>query len=110
MGRFCASLDDLGIEVSTGRVVDFRARSLLRALPEADTAPLIYPLNLQNGFVEWPRSNARKPQAMALLPGCADLLLENATYVLVKRFSAKGENRRIVAAVHEDTGRIRQDR
>ena len=32
-----ATLDDLGVVVSTGRVVDFRAREFLRQEPEADT-------------------------------------------------------------------------
>src|ERR1022692_5026497 len=35
-----ASLAGLGIEVSTGRVVDFRARDFLRKNPGEDTVPL----------------------------------------------------------------------
>src|SRR5581483_6392942 len=37
------TLTSLGLTVSTGRVVDFRAKDLLRAQPGKNTVPLIYP-------------------------------------------------------------------
>jgi adenine-specific DNA-methyltransferase len=95
-----ATLKTLGIEVSTGRVVDFRARELVRTNPETNTVPLIYPQHLKRGFVDWPRTNTRKPNALYLGEKAADLVVPNETYVLVKRFSAKEETRRIVAAVY----------
>lgn len=101
------TLPELDIEVSTGRVVDFRARKLLRAAPDDHTAPLIYPLNFDLGFVRWPRWG-KKAQALALDRGCDDLLVPKGTYVLVKRFSAKEETRRIVAAVY-DPSRIQAE-
>lgn len=101
MGRLCWTLKEHDIEVSTGRVVDFRASELLRARPESNTVPLIYPLNFENGFVEWPKEGRKKPQAMALLPGAQELLVPKGTYVLVKRFSAKEEARRVVAALYD---------
>lgn len=101
IGHLYWTLKEHDIEVSTGRVVDFRARHLLRAMPEAQTAPLIYPLNFANGFVEWPRPVGKKAQAMALLPGAEELLVPKGTYVLVKRFSSKEETRRVVAAVYD---------
>src|SRR5258708_35046630 len=42
-----STLADLNLEVSTGRVVDFRARQYLHDQPFSDTAPLIYPGNLR---------------------------------------------------------------
>ena len=101
MTRLKSSLADLGLAVSTGRVVDFRAKDLLRARPGRNTVPLIYPCHLQWGFVEWPNGDNRKPNALALGPTADDLLIPTGHYVLVKRFSAKEERRRIVAAVHE---------
>jgi adenine-specific DNA-methyltransferase len=95
------SLEDLGLEVSTGRVVDFRAKHLLRPHPGRKTVPLIYPCHLQRGFVEWPNGRTRKPNALALGPGAEDLLVPKGYYVLVKRFSAKEERRRVVAAVYD---------
>ena len=47
MGRLSASLPDLGLSVSTGRVVDFRAKEFLRQQPEHDTAPVIYPCHFR---------------------------------------------------------------
>jgi adenine-specific DNA-methyltransferase len=96
-----ASLGDLGLNVSTGRVVDFRARELLRAQPSRDTAPLIYPAHFVAGSVAWPNLRTRKPNALALQPAADDLLVAADFYVLVKRFSAKEERRRIVAAVYD---------
>lgn len=47
-----ATLSDLGLTVSTGRVVDFRAKELLRARPGPRTAPLIYPCHFQDGYIQ----------------------------------------------------------
>lgn len=104
MMRLTASLDDLQVQVSTGRVVDFRARNFLRKAPGEKTVPLIYPANFAAGFVAWPKPG-RKPQAMAVLDGVEDLLVPAGVYVLVKRFSSKEERRRLVAAVY-DPGRV----
>lgn len=98
-----ASLSDLDLTVSTGRVVDFRAKDLLRAQPEQSTVPLIYPCHLQDGFVAWPNGNTRKPNALALDPRAEELLVPEGYYVLTKRFSAKEERRRVVAAVYDPT-------
>jgi adenine-specific DNA-methyltransferase len=95
------TLQDLNIEVSTGRVVDFRARHFLRDHCDSGTVPLIYPRNLESGYVRWPKPGGKKPEAMAVLPGADELLVPKGTYVLVKRFSAKEEFRRVVSAVYD---------
>lgn len=96
---FDRTLDEIGLSVSTGRVVDFRAVHALRDTPASDTVPLIYPANLREGEVRWPISEGHKPQAMVLAPDTQELMVPSGYYVLVKRFSAKEERRRIVAAV-----------
>jgi adenine-specific DNA-methyltransferase len=103
MASLDASLSDLGLTVSTGRVVDFRAKELLRAQPGRNTVPLIYPCHLQDGFVEWPNGRTRKPNAIELGPRAEDLPVPEGYYVLTKRFSAKEERRRVVAAVYDPT-------
>jgi len=103
-----ANLADLDLKVSTGRVVDFRAKELLRATPGGDMVPLIYPCHLQGGTVVWPNGRTRKPNALALGPRTDDLLVPIGHYVLVKRFSAKEEPRRVVAAVF-DPALVRTD-
>ncbi|MDP9368859.1 MAG: Eco57I restriction-modification methylase domain-containing protein, partial [Chloroflexota bacterium] len=102
MAGLPAALADLGLSVSTGRVVDFRANAFLRAEPAEDTAPLIYPTHFGDGFVAWPKQT-RKPNALVLSPESEDLLVPEGVYVLVKRFSAKEEARRVVAAVYHPT-------
>lgn len=101
MRRFTASVEDLGLKVSTGRVVDFRAREFLRSEPGEGAVPLIYPGHFVGGRVEWPRPGSKKPNALADAPETADLLVPAGHYVLVKRFSAKEERRRVVAAVYD---------
>jgi adenine-specific DNA-methyltransferase len=95
------TLTTLGLTVSTGRVVDFRARDLLRAQPGKNTVPLIYPCHFSDGFVKWPNGCTRKPNALALGPGADGLVVPGGHYVLTKRFSSKEESRRIVAAVYD---------
>jgi len=105
MAALPAILPDLNVQVSTGKVVDFRARDNLRKLPESGSVPLIYPGNLRSGIVEWPRE-IRKDQGFALRSEGEQkkFLLPSGFYVVVKRFSAKEERRRVVAAVW-DPGR-----
>jgi len=95
-----ARLTDLGITVSTGRVVDFRARAFLRTDPEPGSVPLIYPTHLLQGGIAWPKQS-RKPNAMLLDEATRDLSVPAGIYVLVKRFTSKEERRRVVAAVYD---------
>ena len=95
---FAATLEDLGIQVSTGRVVDFRARESLAYKANGKTVPLIYPVNFERGQVVWPKLG-RKPNYLQLNPETKALVVPPGDYVLVKRFSAKEEKRRVMAAV-----------
>jgi adenine-specific DNA-methyltransferase len=103
MTRFDTTLAELGLEVSTGRVVDFRAREFLRKDPEPETAPLIYPCHFENGFVRWPLQDAKKPNAIVSSDQTRDLLVPSGYYVLAKRFTAKEERRRIVGVLYDPT-------
>jgi adenine-specific DNA-methyltransferase len=99
IGGLTADLGTLGITVSTGRVVDFRATEYLRMSPEPGTVPLFYPGNMIEGRVQWPKTGYRKNQALVDCLETRALMVPAGTYVLVKRFSAKEEPRRIVATV-----------
>lgn len=101
MSRVSATLDDLGLRVSTGRVVDFRSTDWLRHEPGRDTVPLIYPTHFQDGWIAWPKLGTKKPNAYAVTPESERGLVASAVYVLTKRFSAKEEKRRIVAAIFD---------
>ena len=97
------TLADLGITVSTGKVVDFRVRDYLTTADETSAVPLIYPGNVRDGVIEWPRE-IKKSQGFRVLDDKAKKqLVPPGYYVAVKRFSAKEERRRIVAAVADPT-------
>lgn len=99
VGALPCRLPDLEVEVSTGPVVDFRAKEHLRADPELGAVPLVYPNHLREGRVTWPQVGGRKANGLAHTQETARLLMPAGTYVLVKRFSAKEERRRITAVV-----------
>jgi len=103
MNGLHSTLGQLGLTVSTGRVVDFRVKDFLRQRPDGDTAPLIYPCHFEGGFIRWPRNDSRKPNAIVNDERTRDLLVPAGAYVLVKRFTAKEERRRVVAAVYDPT-------
>ena len=109
MAAYQSTLDDLGFSVSTGPVVDFRAKRWLLQEPDERAAPLIYPCHFNAGFVQWPKPGAKKPNAIILCAHTESLLVPADIYVLVKRFSAKEEPRRIVAAIY-DPRRISAER
>lgn len=92
------SLFDLGLEVSTGPVVDFRNRESIVESPGRDCVPLIYPSMVREMGVSWP-SSAKKPAWIRATRDTQALLLKAGTYVLVKRFTSKEERRRLIAGV-----------
>jgi adenine-specific DNA-methyltransferase len=108
MSTFRCALADLGLRVSTGRVVDFRAKQFLRDKPEEGTAPLVWPTHFDRGYIAWPKEGVRKPEAIAVVEAVWDQLVPNEHYVLVRRFSAKEERRRVVAAIY-DAGRVQAE-
>jgi adenine-specific DNA-methyltransferase len=101
MSQLSASLSELGVSVSTGRVVDFRAKEFLRLHHAHDTVPLIYPCHFNGGFVHWPKEPSRKPNAIVNNDQTRELLVPAGVYVLVKRFTSKEERKRIVACIYD---------
>ncbi len=59
-----ATLTDLGLSVSTGKVVDFRVRDSLRYWPDDGTVPLIYPMHLVRNRIEWPKKLSKKANSI----------------------------------------------
>jgi len=100
MAHFTATLGDIGVEVSTGPVVDFRLKDDLRAEPEDGAAPLLYPAHFRGGHVSWPKVT-RKPNAIRVSDDSRRWLWPNeGSYVVVRRFTSKEERRRIIAAIY----------
>jgi adenine-specific DNA-methyltransferase len=97
-GLFSHSLKDIGLEVCTGPVVDFRVKNFWQRDAKPGAVPLLYPHHFANGKLSYPKDH-KKPNALTLCPETEKWLMSNGFYVLVKRFSAKEERRRVVAYV-----------
>ena len=93
------TLADLGLTVSTGKVVDFRSREHLRATFTPGDYPLLYPCHFADGALAWPKLGGKKPNGLAVPPSRTDLLVPAAIYIVVRRFSSKEERKRIVASL-----------
>ena len=96
---FACTLKEIGIEVCTGPVVDFRLREQCRAQPEAGTVPLLYAHHFPGGQLAYPVEHKKKPNAILATEQTAKWLMPGGYYVLTRRFSAKEERRRVVAFV-----------
>lgn len=100
MAHFTATLADIGVEVSTGPVVDFRLKDDLRAQPEPGAVPLLFAAHFQSGALTWPKI-MKKPNAIRVSPESRRWLWENkGHFVVTKRFTSKEERRRIVASIY----------
>lgn len=93
------TLTDLGINVSTGPVVDFRLKEHLRDMPEAGTVPLLYPCHFSGISTKWPVTDKKKSNAILCNDDTERWLCPSGFYCVVRRFTAKEERRRIVASV-----------
>lgn len=90
------ALRELGLDVCTGPVVDFRLRDHLRKEPEQGTVPLLYASHFSRGGFEWPRAG-RKPNAILRNSATERWLMPTGNYVILRRFTSKEERRRVVA-------------
>ena len=93
------TLDELGIGVSTGPIVDFRLRKYLRETLGPDCVPLLYPGHFNDGSATWPVSGKKKLNAIRYSSDTEKWLYPCGYYCVVRRFSSKEEKRRVVASV-----------
>jgi len=97
------TLEDIGIKISTGPVVDFRLKKHLCDMPDENTVPLLYPCHFKKHNIVWPNLRLNKPNAIRRNVETEKWLYPNGFYCIVRRFSSKEENRRIVASVVKPT-------
>ncbi|MCX6083280.1 MAG: Eco57I restriction-modification methylase domain-containing protein [Chloroflexi bacterium] len=95
----CYSLAEIGINISTGPVVDFRLKEYLQDAPGLGSVPLLYPSHFGNNGTEWPKIGKKKPNAIRYNSDTEKWLYPSGFYCVVRRFSSKEEKRRIVASV-----------
>lgn len=94
------TLKSYGFGVSTGPVVPFRAVEFLSHSGDVSTThvPLLWMHHVHPMAAVWPIANFSKEQFIRTTQRSKALLLDDATYVLIRRFSAKEDRRRLVAA------------
>jgi len=104
--QWAGSLHKYGLEISTGPVVPFRAGGLIFDSKSRikELVPLIWMHNVQPMRVEWPcfgnKNGKSKPQYIKASREAFKrrLLTEDKNLVLLRRFSAKEQRRRLTAA------------
>ncbi len=91
------NLQSLGLKISTGPVVPFRARKFIKeegSRVESDL-PLIWMNHVKSMRFTWPLDGG-KPQFIS--NSATQLLVPNDNYILLRRFSSKEQPRRLTAA------------
>jgi len=96
-----STLKDMGLGISTGPVVPFRAKQhLLHELTEnPKSAPLLWMHNMQGMKVALDLKRNKKESAIRVCSKTMPLLLPVKNYILLKRFSSKEQKRRLYASV-----------
>ncbi|MGA1874744.1 MAG: Eco57I restriction-modification methylase domain-containing protein [bacterium] len=95
------SLHKYHMEISTGPVVPFRATQFIVSCGDVagrSHAPLLWMQNIKTMSVSWPVMVRNKQQYIKICRESAPLLVANRNYVLICRFSAKEDHRRLTAA------------
>ena len=96
------TLKEIGLQVSTGPVVDFRVKKYLRMNSSQGSMPLLYAIHFDGRGISWPKVT-KKPNALIINKETIRSAIPNGFYTVVKRFSSKEEKQRIVARVIEPT-------
>ncbi len=98
--KLSSTFTDEGYFISTGPVVDFRTREfLVEDMKHENSVPLIKIHNVLTTGVVWDGSH-KKDLKFQLLDSYEKHLSKNRKYVILKRFTAKDEPRRLVAGVY----------
>jgi adenine-specific DNA-methyltransferase len=97
VNSWSGNLHAYGLEISTGPVVPFRATEYIVSESRRETVPLLWMQNIKPMVTTWP-TQTRKQQYIISVDESRSLLVPNRNYVLLRRFSAKEERRRLTAA------------
>ena len=93
------SLNKYDIQISTGPVVAFRMENSLCDKPAAfDVAPLFWLHNVVKMLVDHPVEYKGKKQYIRISAQTQRVLIPNRNYVFLRRFSAKDDKSRLIAA------------
>lgn len=100
VNRWNGNLHKFNMEISTGRVVPFRATYLLHKefVKRVNLAPMIWMNHIRDNEILWPLENWHKEQFITVNNRSASLLVPDSNYVLMRRFSPKEDLKRINSA------------
>lgn len=96
INRLPETLVSNDLRMRTGIVVDFRTQEVLRNKEEESSYPLLYSQHIRNGRVIWPVGR----DSEYIVTDRSGLLQDNSDYLLVKRFTAKEEKRRLQSGIY----------
>lgn len=97
------TLEQLGVIVSTGPLVDFRHRDdLCNSADDNNIMPLIYPHNIVRGRVMWPVYHGKKWVGVHKADRSLAKSVPSGNYVVVARMSSKEDHRRVVAGLLDE--------
>ncbi len=90
------TLPDIKMKMQTGIIVDFRTKEVLRDKMEEGAFPLLYSQHIKDGRVTWPLGK----NGEVIKTDRTAFLQENSDFLLVKRFTAKEEKRRLQCGIY----------
>ncbi len=96
LNRWHDTLPSLGLKMRTGITVDFRSKEYLKSQPTENSVPLLYSQHIKNGRVVFPIEK----DFQYITTEKSGLIQRNKNYLLVKRFTAKEEKRRLQCGVY----------
>jgi len=92
------SIDKMGLKISTGPVVPFRATELLLKEQTQASVPLLWIQHVANLDIKFPLNSFRKQQWIESNESSKKLLVVNQNMILMRRFSPKEDFRRLTLA------------
>lgn len=92
------SLNQYKIQISTGPVVAFRLEKFIKKTPDDETAFLYWLHNVTKMEVNFPLQKSNKGQYIRICEQTKSHLIPNRNYIFLRRFSAKDDKSRLVAA------------
>lgn len=101
--KWTSNLLKNGFKAKTGQVVDFREKELLTDNKNSETIPLLWAYNFEGNKITFPKYVKNKPQFLLNNKLSKRLQMHNENYLLVKRFTAKEERKRIQCALLNKT-------
>jgi adenine-specific DNA-methyltransferase len=91
-------LNQYNVQISTGPVVAFRTKNFIDEKSKEKTTPLFWLHNVTKMEVIFPLQKSNKGQYIQICEQTKSYLIPNRNYIFLRRFSAKDDKNRLIAA------------